>query len=76
MAGNRAVALLVLGGLLAGCTSDPDAAVNQATPIRQMDRFFNSLSSPGPSHGASDYRERDYTHAPGYAPAYPAYSAY
>lgn len=57
---------------LSGCTSDPNAAVNQNFPIRQMDSFFDSLSSdpaarqPGPP---------DYTRQPGYAPAYPPYSS-
>jgi hypothetical protein len=51
--------------VVTGCTSDPDAPVNRTFPIRQMDRFFDSFSAqPAP---------RDYTHEPGYAPAYPAY---
>lgn len=58
---------LLMAGLLAmaGCTSDPNAAVNQNFPIKQMDGFFNSLSGPTP--------ERDYRNRPGYAPAYPPY---
>jgi hypothetical protein len=60
--------LLILGLTLCGCTSDPNAAVNQAFPIRQMDAFFNSLPpSPPPP-------PPDYTHQPGYAPAYPEYA--
>jgi hypothetical protein len=61
----RIVALLILCWSLTACTSDPNAPVNQATPIRQMDRFFNSMSGPPPPP--------DYEHQPGYAPAYPAY---
>jgi hypothetical protein len=79
MRGYRSFALVMTGLLLAGCTSDPDAAVNQTTPIRQMDNFFNSFSA---GSRPSDYSQRpsdysrlppDYTHEPGYAPAYPAY---
>ena len=65
--------LLTLGLTLAGCTADPTAPMNQSFPIRQMDNFFNSLSGPPadlPSHAAAP---QDYTHAPGYAPAYPPY---
>ena len=51
--------------LFVGCTSDPNAPVNQAFPIRQMDHFFDSLSGPP--------TQRDYTQQPGYAPAYPPY---
>jgi hypothetical protein len=57
--------LTIVGLSLASCTSDPNAPVNQAFPIRQMDHFFDSLSAPP---GAPDY-----THQPGYAPAYPPY---
>jgi hypothetical protein len=66
---RRLVALTIAGMLLSGCTSNPDAPVNQTPPIRQMDLFFNSLSAqpqPPPS--------RDYTHVPGYAPAYPPFN--
>jgi hypothetical protein len=62
---GRYYVLLIVGLLMAGCTSDPDAPVNQTFPIRQMDSFFNSLSGPPPA--------RDYTRQPGYAPAYPPY---
>jgi hypothetical protein len=64
---TRAAMLLIAGLIAAGCTSDPDAAVNQTAPIRQMDSFFNSLTAP------SAARPRDYTHMRGYAPAYPPY---
>ncbi len=47
-----------------GCTSDPNAPINQTPPIRQMDHFFDSLSGPSAP---------DYEHQPGYAPAYPPY---
>jgi hypothetical protein len=67
MGGYRALALIVAGVLLAGCTSDPSAPVNESFPIRQMDRFFDSLSPPPPPPAS------DYTRAPGYAPAYPPY---
>jgi hypothetical protein len=64
MGGYQALALIA-GLSLAACSADPNAPVNQTFPVRQMDRFFDSLSpSPGP---------RDYTHDPGYAPAYPRY---
>jgi hypothetical protein len=58
--------LLILGLLLSGCTSNPAAPINQTFPIRQMDAFFNSLPPPPPAP--------DYTHEPGYAPAYPPYT--
>ena len=58
---------LVVCACLAGCTSDPNAPVNQTYPIRQMDNFFDSLAgTPSPP---------DYTRQPGYAPAYPPYSS-
>jgi hypothetical protein len=61
----QTLALMVAGLSLAACTSDPNAPVNQTYPIRQMDRFFDSLSGPPPPP--------DYTSEPGYAPAYPPY---
>ena len=64
---RRAFGLLVAGAALCACTSDPNAAVNQMPPIQQMDQFFNSLS---PQRAAGP---QDYTHVPGYAPAYPPY---
>jgi hypothetical protein len=61
-------ALMSLAALsLAGCTSDPNAPINQTFPVKQMDGFFNSLSGPPPQPAP------DYTHDPGYAPAYPPY---
>jgi hypothetical protein len=64
MGGYQTLALIA-GLSLATCTADPNAPVNQTFPIRQMDRFFDSISAaPGP---------QDYTHDPGYAPAYPPY---
>jgi len=63
MPGRHAFAALLLVFSVVGCTSDPSAPVNQMFPVRQMDRFFNSLS--GPSLPPDDTRE------PGYAPAYP-----
>jgi hypothetical protein len=65
MGGYRTLALIIAGLSLAGCTSDPDAQVNQTFPIRQLDSFFNSVSGPP--------APKDYTRQPGYAPAYPAY---
>ena len=74
------IAGLALPGLaLTACSADPDAPVNQSFPIRQMDSFFHSLSGPP---ARADYTDRsqptppvspDYTHEPGYAPAYPPY---
>jgi hypothetical protein len=58
------IAGLVIAGLvLGGCTSNPNAPVNQSFPVRQMDQFFGSRPPPPP----------DYTRQPGYAPAYPPY---
>jgi hypothetical protein len=61
-----ALAVMIAGLALGGCTSDPNAPVNESFPIRQMDRFFDSLTQPPPP-------PTDYTHVPGYAPAYPPY---
>ena len=72
-----AVALLVAGVTLIGCTSDPNAPVNQSFPVKQMDQFFDSLSPPPPATGyrsSTPYPPNtQYTHVPGYAPAYPPY---
>lgn len=58
---------MLVAFLLAGCTADPDAPINQTYPIKQMDDFFRQFTgSPGPTP--------DYTRRPGYAPAYPPYS--
>lgn len=57
---------LVLVGTLSACTSDPAAPANQTFPIRQMDRFFGGDAPPAAP---------DYTHQPGYAPAYPPLDA-
>jgi hypothetical protein len=66
MRGCWTLALMIaVIAFVSACTSDPGAAVNQQFPIRQMDQFFNSMSRPPPP--------LDYTHQPGYAPAYPAY---
>ncbi len=79
MRGYEPFALVIASILLAGCTSDPDAAVNQIYPIRQLDTFFNSFDARQPR---LDYSQQppssvqqlpDYTHQPGYAPAYPPY---
>lgn len=61
--------IFLFSGLLflVSCTADRDAPVNQMFPIRQMDDFFRTFTgtaAPAP----------DYTHHPGYAPAYPPYS--
>jgi hypothetical protein len=69
--------LMIVGLCLAGCTSDPSAPVNQTFPIRQMDHFFESLSDPpaasDPTAASDPPAAVDYTHRPGYAPAYPPY---
>jgi hypothetical protein len=65
MRGFRALAVMLAVLALAGCSSDPNAPVNQSFPIRQMDRLFESLSPPP--------ADPDYRHVPGYAPAYPPY---
>ncbi len=70
MRGFAALAAIMAGLALGGCTSDPNAPVNESFPIRQMDQFFGSLSGrppPPPDYGAN------YTREPGYAPAYPPY---
>ena len=66
---NRPLSLLIAGLCLAGCTADPYAPINQTFPIRQMDRFFDSLSTPRTPSGYSTKYPRER----GYAPAYPAY---
>jgi hypothetical protein len=71
MGGYRILALIIAGLLLTGCSSDPSAPVNQSFPIRQMDDFFNSISDPPAPRNFSN--QPDYTHQPGYAPAYPPY---
>ncbi len=60
---------------LAGCSSDPNAPVNQSYPIRSMDNFFRSLPGPDkpPTTAPAPAKDPDYTHQPGYAPAYPPY---
>jgi hypothetical protein len=82
MRGYQALALMIgsliiSGPVLAGCTSDPNAPVNQSFPIHQMDQFFDSLSAPRPGSFGSLSGPRpgpmDYTREPGYAPAYPPY---
>jgi outer membrane murein-binding lipoprotein Lpp len=64
----KILAVVIAGLSVAGCTSDPNAPINQTFPIRQMDQFFGSLSAPRAASAAPDY-----THEPGYAPAYPQY---
>jgi hypothetical protein len=58
--------------LLAGCTSNPTAPVNQVWPIPQMDRAFGD---PHPQVGGQP-EASDYTRRPGYLPAYPPYDDY
>lgn len=69
------LATMIVGLSLAGCTSDPNAPINQTYPIRKMDNFFDSLSdSPArPRYRNPNYSGQDYTRVPGYAPAYPPY---
>lgn len=68
---KRPILLAVAIGLgLSACTADPDAPINQTTPIRQMDQFFGQ-----PARRPAYARPPDYTHDPGYAPAYPPYDA-
>jgi hypothetical protein len=71
MTSGALVSLALAGLALSGCSSDPSAPVNQSFPIRQMDNFFNSMSGPPARQTFSD--QPDYTHHPGYAPAYPPY---
>jgi hypothetical protein len=80
MGGYQTLAMIA-GLSLAACSSDPNAPVNQTFPVRQMDRFFNSLSAPPPPQGYTRQIAPNYTGAPvqddtrepGYAPAYPPY---
>jgi hypothetical protein len=65
------VSVMIVSLCVAGCSSDPNAQVNQMFPIRQMDHFFRSLSGPPASTAAGV--SPDYTRKPGYAPAYPPY---
>ena len=60
---------------LAGCSSDPNTPINQSYPIRSMDNFFRSLPGPDkpPATAPAPAADPDYTHQPGYAPAYPPY---
>jgi hypothetical protein len=81
MDGYQALALIA-GLSLAACTSDPNAPVNQAFPVRQMDSFFNSLSEPAAPQGYTRQMPPSYsgappayTREPGYAPAYPSYDS-
>lgn len=76
----RVLTWAAVGFAVAACTSDPDATINQTTPIRQMDRFFDRLSgreAPPPQYvpPPSQYvpPPREYSRSPGYAPAYPPY---
>ncbi len=84
--GGYQIFALIAGLSLAACSSDPSAPVNQTFPVRQMDRFFNSLSAPPAPQGYTPqgYTRQisprytgapvqDYTRQPGYAPAYPPY---
>ena len=75
MGSYQTLSLLIAGLCLIGCTADVDAPVNQTYPIRQMDRFFDSLTGPPTprDYTPRDYTPRDYTGQSGYAPAYPAY---
>jgi hypothetical protein len=66
----RTFSVVIIGLSMTGCTSDPDAPVNQTFPIRQMDHFFGSEAAPPRLSAAPG---PDYTHQPGYAPAYPPY---
>ncbi|MEA2729392.1 MAG: hypothetical protein QOF70_3867 [Acetobacteraceae bacterium] len=67
----RIVSMIIVSLCMAGCSSDPNAPVNQMFPIRQMDHFFRSLS--GPPTPAAAPASPDYARKPGYAPAYPPY---
>jgi hypothetical protein len=74
----RALSLLTGIALLVGCTSDPNAPINQTFPIRQMDAFFRQYTgSPGPTRAYATAPEPApaYTLQPGYAPAYPPNSS-
>ncbi len=51
---------ILLLNLIAGCTSDPYAPVNQTTPIRQMDNAFEGRPVNAPPPGYQYQRDRDY----------------
>ncbi|HVY17999.1 MAG TPA: hypothetical protein VHB27_22465 [Rhodopila sp.] len=59
---------LLLTGLvlLGGCTSDPNAPVNQVWPVPQLDRAFGDPHPPS-------YTQPLVARRPGYLPAYPRY---
>jgi hypothetical protein len=60
--------------MMVGCTSDPNAPINQTFPIRQMDAFFRPFTgsqAPAPTYAGDPPYVRSYTNNPGYAPAYP-----
>ena len=63
---RRLLVIVTAAITITGCSSDPDAPVNRTTPIRQMDRFFDTVTGRPPA-------PPDYTREPGYAPAYPPY---
>lgn len=65
----RFASLAAAAALMAGCSSDPNAASNQIWPIPQLDAAFGSPHSPPPPPEPLD------AHRPGYLPAYPSYQA-
>jgi hypothetical protein len=59
--------LATIAVLIAGCSSNPNAASNQIWPIPQLDAAFGDPHQPAPPPEPLD------AHRPGYLPAYPAY---
>jgi hypothetical protein len=66
------ILVMIVGLCVAGCTSDPNAPINQSFPIRQMDQFFGSMDGRETT-ARTQVAAPDYTHVRGYAPAYPPY---
>jgi hypothetical protein len=57
--------IILISGALGGCTSDPYAPINQATPIRQMDDAFDPSGSRYYDHSApAPYRQGGYGSPP------------
>lgn len=70
----RALLLASAASTLFGCTSDPNAPINQVFPIPQMDAFFRSLQPPPPNPKPVPQADAaGGTFGRGYAPAYPPY---
>jgi hypothetical protein len=61
---KRRCLFCIAGLILAGCTPDPYAPINQTTPIRQMDNVFEGRPMNAPPPGYAYPRERVYDNRP------------